>query len=201
MTVFEILFLIVAYFIGGLPLGYWFLKHIKHVDLKTIGSGNIGATNAYRAGGWSYAIPVWVLDVIKGATPTLISLAFFPQLTPYIIFFTLLGNVFSPYLGFKGGKGIGTSAGILLPVFPITIICTIIGILLLIRITKVVSISSLAGALITTSWLLYSAPDNAYRLGTLSMLLLIIFAHRSNISRIISRKEKKITRNSHSKEK
>jgi len=183
-----------SFVIGGIPNGFLISKFLNKGELTSIGSGNIGATNIYRVLGWKWAILVFVLDYLKGLLPLLFVKATLPEIGAYIMVSTLLGCIFSPFLKFKGGKGIATGAGILSAYFPVEIITSLIIALLLIRFTKIVSLSTLGVSLSVIGYIFYQHECIQTRLALIAMLLLIVFAHRSNIRRILQNKEKPIQR-------
>jgi glycerol-3-phosphate acyltransferase PlsY len=181
-----------SYLLGSIPIGYLFVRLVAGRDVREIGSGNIGATNVYRLLGLRYALVVFFLDMLKGLTP--VAMAFFlaPQYLAYGIIFAVVGNVFSVFLGFKGGKGIATSAGALLIPLHIAVLSVAALGLIIIKFTRYVSVASLiiGFSLLGLTWFYF----NEYVLTVAILLSLVVFAHRSNIVRIVRGKEKKITR-------
>ena len=108
----KIISLILAYLIGAIPWAYILVKLFKKIDIREVGSGNVGATNAFRAGGVVVGSLVAIFDILKGAIPTFVVLKLFgPNWAVFAALFTMLGHSFTPYLGFKGGKGVATSVG------------------------------------------------------------------------------------------
>lgn len=121
-----ILFL-VSFIIGSIPFGYIFGKIFKNIDIRNYGSKNIGATNVGRVMGWKFGIVVLILDIFKGILPTWLGLVFSYELNStnpiHISFFAgifaILGHVYSPWIQFKGGKGIATALGVCLTLLTI----------------------------------------------------------------------------------
>jgi glycerol-3-phosphate acyltransferase PlsY len=183
-----------SYLIGGIPMGYLVMKFVAKQDITKIGSGNIGATNVYRVLGWRWAIPVFILDFLKGLIPLLIVKQTVPDIGAYIMVTTLLGNIFSPYLKFKGGKGVATTMGILSAYFPIQILSALVVGLLTIKITKLVSLTSLSVGLITFGLLFYQHECWDTRIALICLFGLIVYAHRTNIKRLIKKEEQPIQR-------
>ena len=114
------LILTLAYVLGAIPFSV-IISRLKGVDLSTIGSWNFGATNVYRALGIGYALIVFLLDAIKGAIPVWIAMTTFasPVIHVVIGFTAIFGHSFSLFLGFKGGKGVATAAGVFSVLTPI----------------------------------------------------------------------------------
>ena len=113
--------LVLSYVLGATPSSYWISRLVRGIDLRQHGSGNLGATNVYRIVGPGWAAPVLFLDVAKGFVPV----SLFPELINEDIGWALafggvaiLGHIFSFWVGFKGGKGVATSAGVLLALAP-----------------------------------------------------------------------------------
>jgi glycerol-3-phosphate acyltransferase PlsY len=181
-----------SYLLGSIPVGYLFVRFVAGRDVREIGSGNIGATNVYRLLGLRYALAVFFLDMLKGLTPVAIVFFLAPQYLAYGIIFAVVGNVFSVFLGFKGGKGIATSAGALLIPLHIAVLSVAALGLIIIKFTRYVSVASLiiGFSLLGLTWFYF----NEYVLTVAILLSLVVFAHRSNIVRIVRGKEKKITR-------
>ncbi len=121
--------LLACYLIGSLPFGF-IIGKLKGLDIRTTGSGNIGATNVLRTFGKAYGIPCFLLDFLKGLLPVLIVKSIFPE-NEYThiaaVVGTVLGHVFTCFLGFKGGKGVSTTAGALTALAPYLVLIGAIG--------------------------------------------------------------------------
>lgn len=189
------LFLICAYFLGAVPTAY-LAGRLKGVDIRKHGSGNVGATNAFRVLGKGPGLAVFVLDFLKGAAPVWVfqstaqgSLADSTTLL-FIGLAALLGHVFTPFLGFKGGKGIATGAGVLAAGFPPLFAISLAVWGLLFVLSKTVSISSLGSVLALS----VSSVVLGYNSKTVSVFLVltafIFWTHRSNITRLMKGEEK-----------
>lgn len=178
-----------AYLVGAIPFGL-LIARSRGVDIRQHGSGNIGATNVFRVLGKPLGIATFVLDALKGFGPVVIGMQLAPEtpeaagLTAGVA--TILGHSFPVYLGFKGGKGVATSAGVLLGLAPLA---AGIGLALWAAVfaaSRYVSLASItaAAAIPAVSWALY-APDRIATPIALTLLgLLIILRHRSNIRRL-----------------
>jgi glycerol-3-phosphate acyltransferase PlsY len=193
-----------GYLLGGVPTAY-LAGRCRGIDIRTQGSGNVGGTNALRVLGWKWGLPVMAVDVGKGylATWLLPRLSFSPLPGVYLAIAAgvgaVLGHIFSPYLGFRGGKGVATGAGMLLALIPGPVgICAAIFFLVAFG-TGIVSLGSLkAGAalpLVTWLWGRWVAPvPPAVQWLTVALAGLVFWTHRSNIRRLLAGKENQFRR-------
>ncbi len=202
MTAPQIAALVASYLLGAIPTSYLAGKAFKGIDLREQGSKNLGATNVYRLMGWRYAIPVGVFDVAKGAVPVLIigpaasTLPWFPLVCGVL---AVAGHVFSVFAGFKGGKGVATSAGVVLGLAPMAVgICIVIW-ALIVWVSGYVSLGSViaTGVFPALVWLLYPARRQSIWLYLL-LAAVIIWMHQSNIRRLMAGTENRFGR--HAKE-
>ncbi|MCC6239479.1 MAG: glycerol-3-phosphate 1-O-acyltransferase PlsY [Phycisphaerales bacterium] len=200
-----ILLLIPAYLFGSIPTGF-LVARSKGIDIRKVGSGNIGATNVGRALGGRYFALVFILDVIKGALPVAVAGWLLhhqsQQWQHYLLWLligaaVLLGNMFSIYLKFKGGKGVATSVGITLGIFPyftFPMLLAVTTFLVVFKVWRYISLASLVSAalfpifyLLLAQWRGWDAFGTQLPLfifGSLAMLL-IIWRHRANMIRLI----------------
>jgi glycerol-3-phosphate acyltransferase PlsY len=188
--------LALAYVAGATPASLWLGKAVYGVDLRTKGSGNLGGTNALRVLGWKAALPVILIDIGKGWLPVW----YFPQIQQGTSLSTwalayggaaVLGHVFSFWVGFKGGKGIATSAGVLLGLAPAAVSVCIGLWLVIVWLTQIVSVASLSAALTLPVAVYFLPPREGTAMlwfaGALSFLA--IWAHRSNVGRLMRGEE------------
>ncbi|MFA7369554.1 MAG: glycerol-3-phosphate 1-O-acyltransferase PlsY [Kiritimatiellales bacterium] len=197
MTVVTVIFLAaLAYIIGSIPFGLLISK-AKGVDIRKQGSGNIGATNVLRCLGKPLGITCFVLDALKGFLPA----ALFPMIgkldpTFGILFGTaaILGHNFPVFLKFKGGKGVATSAGVLLGVAPLAVVIGLIAWVVVFYASGYVSLGSIIAALVVviTGWTAGYGPVIAIALTLLGGLT--IYRHRTNIQRLAAGTEHKFQR-------
>jgi glycerol-3-phosphate acyltransferase PlsY len=198
VTPFLLLFL--AYVIGATPTSFWVGKVFFGIDLRTKGSGNLGATNTFRTFGWKAALPVLLVDVLKGWFPVW----FFPQrdhsaLWEWTLAYAaaaILGHVFSFWVRFKGGKGIATSAGVFLALSPWGALSAFLMWLVVTFSTRMVSAGSLAAAVALPVTLLFvpHKGGNTLLAFTAALALFVFWAHRSNIRRILKGEENRFGR-------
>lgn len=183
------LWLLASYLLGAVPASYW-LGRARGIDLRQVGSGNLGATNLYRAAGWGAAIPAGLFDVAKGAVPVLV---FGPRAGGGIWIPVLLGaaavvgHVFSVFVAFKGGKGVATAAGVVLGIAPWATLVSLGVWLLVLRLSGYVSLSSIiAAALLPVGiWLLHPVLRPSI-LMFVALGGIVILTHRANIQRLLA---------------
>jgi acyl phosphate:glycerol-3-phosphate acyltransferase len=195
-----ILSIIIGYLLGSIPFGLLAGK-IKGIDIRTVGSGNIGATNIYRNLGVVPAIIVFALDLLKGTISIYIAQAILPASTPfmareyYIVFAgvaAMIGHMYSCWIGFNGGKGAATSLGILLGIAPDLFIIAIIYVILCIAITRYVSVTSMTGVVLLAILMLAFHKPMPYFVATLIVAVFMIYKHIPNIKRLLSGTEPRI---------
>ena len=192
------LFVVLAYLLGAVPASYIAGRLAKGIDLREHGSGNLGATNTFRVLGAKVAAPVMVFDILKGTFPVIAfgqwdgsddwrwALAYGAA--------AIVGHVFSIYMRFKGGKGVATSAGVFLGLAPVALGIALLVWLLVLRGTRMVSAASvLAAAAMGILLLLTPVPPEVRILG-LAVVAFVVFAHRSNIGRILNGTEARFGR-------
>lgn len=179
-----------SYILGSLPFGY-IVGRIKGYNLREEGSGNIGATNVMRVVGKKEGILVFILDLLKGFIPVIYFSLVSPVIGIVAVLGAVLGHITTPFLGFRGGKGIATGFGGVLALMPVPALCSfgIWGVLILI--TRRVSIGSLGGAL-SLPFLYFFLTDSVSIPVLILAILLpvgIFITHRSNIKRLIRGEE------------
>lgn len=181
---------LVAYVVGATPFGYLAGK-VKGIDIRQHGSGNIGATNVLRVLGKPVGITVLVLDMLKGLLPVLLSQWVTDSSAIHIAtaIAAILGHNYTFWLGFKGGKGIATTAGAILPILPWALLAAVVGWIIVLFTTRYVSVASIAAALLipielaVETWLTGKWNAAVFGFG-LFVCLLAIWKHRSNIARL-----------------
>jgi len=184
---------ILSFLLGSLPFGY-LIGRLKGVDVRKYGSGNIGATNVSRVLGKKYGLLVLFLDALKGAAAVLIARAAGLP-TEYQVLAgisAIAGHCFSPWLGFKGGKGVATALGAFLVISPKTTLVAFLIFLAVLLTTRYVSLSSITAAL--SYPLLYKVFEkpSPFSFIVVSLgALLIVAKHHSNIKRLLKGEEKK----------
>lgn len=181
---------VLAYLIGATPTSYIAARLGRGIDLREHGSQNLGATNVYRVLGWAYAIPVALVDMAKGAVPVAIlgpwsnGPAWF---TVALGLAAVLGHMFSPYVRFKGGKGVATAAGMFLALAPAAVAISLPLWAATLWLTGYVSVASITVALLFPLWvwLTAPAPGQPYTFwAAVALGVLIVYSHRHNIQRL-----------------
>jgi glycerol-3-phosphate acyltransferase PlsY len=191
--------LALSYLIGSTPTSYWVGKAVHGLDLREHGSGNLGATNALRVLGWKSALPVVLVDTAKGFVPA----GLFGSLAgvgfPWTFAFGLaaiLGHMFSLWVGFKGGKGMATSAGVFLALAPWAVLGGFVLWLALTFGTGYVSLASIAAAAALPALIALSPHQGGTTLVWLSSALavFVVWKHRGNVGRLLRGEENRFGR-------
>jgi glycerol-3-phosphate acyltransferase PlsY len=180
----ALLAIAVGYLLGSLPFGYW-AGRLRGVDLRTVGSGNTGGTNAVRMLGPKVGIPVIALDIVKGAAAALIGDAIGgPEVAVLASLAAVLGHAFPFWLGFRGGKAVATGAGTMLALVP-WIGATVFMIWVLVGLaTRYVSVASLVAAFSYSILCILSGQPWAITVYTFVAALFVLWRHRENIARL-----------------
>ena len=181
---------IVSYLMGSIPFGLILTKIFLKKDIREIGSGNIGATNALRKGNKFVGYSTLILDIVKAVIPVLYVKVNFPDLIYVSALCAFLGHIFPVWLKFKGGKGVATYVGILCSINILFGIVFGICWLVTFFISKFSSLASLIGSFSVPIYLLlFDAAGNKIFFGI--MFILIFYTHRENIKRLINKEENK----------
>ena len=191
------LLLLAAYLLGAFPTSL-LVARLRGIDLRKHGSGNLGATNAFRVLGWKAALPVFIVDIAKGWFPTF----FFPRwdgvdsiaLALAYGAAAIVGHVFSVYVRFKGGKGVATSTGVLLALAPVAVG---VGLLIwagLVYLTGYVSLASIVSAIVVPIVIAAVQGSGPILWLGIGLALFVIFAHRANIRRLLRGEEHRFRR-------
>jgi glycerol-3-phosphate acyltransferase PlsY len=184
---------LVSYLIGSTPFGLVLTRLSGAGDLRSIGSGNIGATNVLRTGRKSLALATLVLDALKGAVPVWLAWRYFgPDMAVVVGLGAVLGHCFPLWLKFKGGKGVATAAGVVLTLTPLVGLVILVLFILIVAATRYVSLGSVAAAI--------AASPTAYAFGQVQPAelyimigLIIVIKHHANIRRLIAGNEAKVS--------
>jgi acyl phosphate:glycerol-3-phosphate acyltransferase len=189
-----IIVIVLAYLCGSVPTGVILTKRLG-LDIRQMGSGNVGATNVARSAGKKVGLFTLLGDIVKGLIPVLVVRFFDLGETALACaaVAALLGHVFSPFLGFSGGKGVATGLGVLLGVAPLVILLVLFFFIATFAVSRIVSLASLVAAAATPLllwWFVYP-PARIYA-GTL-IALLIIIRHHENIVRLLKGQEQKFS--------
>lgn len=195
----TILEMFCAYLIGSVPSGYWIGRWVAEVDVRTLGSQNIGATNIARNLGMKWGLLVLMMDMAKGALPVAVALYIWPtEAKGHFITIALValaaffGHLSSLFLRFRGGKGVATTFGISLILLPRAALVALVVFLLVTWLWRYVSLGSITAVLTLPIWALVSAYPPVYVGLTCVVAICVVFRHRSNIQALMQGKERKI---------
>jgi glycerol-3-phosphate acyltransferase PlsY len=201
-----ILGIIIAYLLGSIPFGFILTKLFKSVDLQQYGSKNIGATNVFRVAGPGLAIGVFICDFFKGffavqigrwlVQTQLLQTTELQVALSLVGIAAILGHMFPIFLRFSGGKGVATGAGVLLNILPIPLMFAFLGFLIVLLLSRIVSLGSLTSVIVLfITELIRNIPkfdEIPYLILTAIIMILVIFAHKTNIKRLKAGEEKKL---------
>ena len=212
----AVIAVVITYLLGAVPFGLIVARLYGVGDIRTLGSGNIGATNVWRVAGARVAIWVYLGDIAKGIAAVMVGRYFVQHfqfdLLPIDTFLVLcalaavLGHVFPVYLGFKGGKGVNTALGTMLVLLPVATIISIALFFIVLVLARYVSLGSILAAVcsfvvvVTQKYMLEVAMADIYVYLTGALMLLIVFTHRKNISRLLAGTENRFSFSSKSKQ-
>ncbi len=200
-----------AYLVGSIPFGYLAGKLFHRKDIRAGGSGNIGATNALRQYGAKTGVAVLILDLLKGLAVALLLTKVAPSLAlkytqgaPQERFFfqlpalmVILGHMYPVFLGFKGGKGVATAAGVFIILAPVPLIVAMLIFLAVTALSRYVSLGSIiAAAMLFVSelvWNVFILREPEFPWLTLIVVLLVILKHDQNILRLLERRENRLS--------
>ncbi|MBM7560732.1 glycerol-3-phosphate 1-O-acyltransferase PlsY [Fusibacter tunisiensis] len=188
-----ILIMTLGYLIGSVPFSYLIPKILGRIDIRQHGSGNTGTTNVVRTLGLKVGVLAFAGDFLKGLIPALIGNQLYGVTGGLIAGgFAVLGHCYSVWLGFNGGKGIATSAGVIAIVFPLIFPIILVFQFLVILTTRYMSLASIGSAIILPILTFFMYPAYVQIVFSFLLAIFVIYRHRSNLSRLISGTETKI---------
>lgn len=198
----ELALVILAYFIGSIPTAVWVSKSVFNIDIRDYGSGNAGATNTFRVLGSRWGTLVMVVDMLKGLLAVKLAL-----LLPYYVvndfarmnfqiglgLAAVLGHIFPLWAEFRGGKGVATLFGLVLGISPITALGCVGVFMMVLYLTRFVSLSSILASLAFPIFILviFNVDNETYRIFAIAVALLVILTHQKNITRLLRGSESK----------
>lgn len=202
----EFLLIVLAYLIGSVPTSIWVSKRFFNIDIRDYGSGNAGATNTFRILGPKWGTFVMIIDILKGVIATSLYYFFLPFYlgrdnelirTNFMIGLGLaavLGHIFPIWANFKGGKGVATLFGMALAIQPLVAICCIAVFLLVLYLTRFVSLSSILAGIAFMVFILFifNEKEFLYRSFAVIVALMVVLTHQKNIGRILKGTESKV---------
>lgn len=189
--------IVLAYLVGSLSPSVFLGRWLKGIDVRKVGSGNAGTTNAFRALGTKLGIAVLILDLLKGAVPVLIARLVLHDEQPILIvlvaFVTILGHNYSVFLRGKGGKGVATGAGAALALMPVPM-AIVVGIFVVLTFgVRMVSVASIVATIMYPVMSVVWHQPLPYIIGACVMAAVVLFAHRANMKRLWRREEHRFT--------
>lgn len=201
----ELLLILIAYLIGSIPTAVWVSKGFFGIDIRDYGSGNAGATNTFRTLGSRWGSFVMACDVLKGVIATSLYI-FLPQYLGHEATFertnlmvglglaAVAGHIFPIWASFRGGKGVATLFGMVLAIQPVVALCCVGVFLLVLYLTRFVSLSSILASVAFAVFILFifNEEEPLYRAFAISVALLVILTHQKNIGRILKGNESKV---------
>lgn len=196
----TVAFILVAYLLGSIPFGLLISQRLKGVDIRTLGSGNIGATNVFRTVGKKWGIVVFLLDTLKGYLAVVLPRSF-PLILPIPVQLCLgiaaiVGHSFPVWLRFHGGKGVATSLGVFLAIAPLPTSLAFLCWTVVFIFNRIISLASLSAALAFPCLVYVTERHRDGFLGlfgvSLGLCLFIFFTHRENLRRLFKGEEKRI---------
>ena len=195
-----------AYLLGSVPSGWLVMKVYRNQDVRKLGSGNIGAANVFRAGGPGAFAATLVADGLKGFIPVMLGIVLGlgdQEIALALIgLAAVMGHTWSLYLGFRGGKGVATSGGVLLALAPVALVLALVSWFLVVRLTRLASLSSLIAvavgfvsliALHLIGWQAWRPVGWPVIVLGVALVGLVLYRHRGNVGRLATGRELKIT--------
>jgi acyl phosphate:glycerol-3-phosphate acyltransferase len=193
-----ILSTVLAYLLGGLPFGYWFVRLTAGRDIRTMGSGNIGATNVHRSMGTKAGLIVLFLDILKGFIAVwLAAILTYGHTTALAlaVVAVMLGHCYPIFLRFRGGKAVACFVGAFLYLAPLALLATAVVFVAVVALSKYVSLGSILGALVFPFALWFvNRPPASILYASIFAAALVIYRHKGNIARLRAGKESRFGR-------
>jgi glycerol-3-phosphate acyltransferase PlsY len=184
---------VLAYLCGSIPFGLMVGKLFYGVDVREYGSGNVGTTNVFRVLGKRAGVVVMFLDIFKGWLPAFIAaMLFSPWAAIFIAAAPVVGHMHSIFLKGKGGKGIATGAGVVLALVPLAFVIIFTTWLLLILVTRYVSVASLVSAALVPVLTIAFGEPLPYKIAGVLVAILVWYAHRGNLQRLLAGEENRV---------
>lgn len=183
---------VLAYLLGSIPFSFLIVKLVARKDVRRVGSGNVGATNAMRAAGKAAGIAALLLDIAKGVAAVLLArrLGATPAVVGAAAVAVVLGHCYPVWLGFRGGKGVATSAGAMGALAPPAMCLTLVAFLVVVSWKRYVSLGSIVAAILfplfihASQRLGWEQPEPRLLLAGMLIALIVVVKHRSNLERL-----------------
>ncbi len=184
-----------SYLVGSIPFSYLIPKWIGKIDIRLHGSGNTGTTNVVRTLGMKVGVLAFIGDFFKGVLPTLLGLLWLGELGGVVGgAMSVIGHCHPVWLKFKGGKGVATSAGVLVVLFPVLFLTLLIFQFIIIGVTKYMSLASILSAMMLPILALLTSKSQTMVIFSFGLAIFVIFRHRANLVRLLNGTESKLSR-------
>jgi glycerol-3-phosphate acyltransferase PlsY len=180
--------ILLGYAVGSLPIGYLVAQGAGGIDLRRVGSGNVGATNVYRSTNLTTALAVMIADVGKGAAAVLLAGGGVSAVAAGVA--AVVGHIYPVWLRFRGGKGVATASGVFGVLSPLPTVVAAAAFLIVVTRTRFVSLGSVVATVLLPVVEWFTPGLRAIDIGATLVAALILFRHRGNISRLWSRTER-----------
>ncbi|HPF20243.1 MAG TPA: glycerol-3-phosphate 1-O-acyltransferase PlsY [Syntrophomonas sp.] len=189
----KIIVVIISYLLGSVPFAYIMIRLFKGIDIRKVGSGNVGSTNALRTAGKRVALAALLGDLLKGLAAAWIGLQTGGEgLAAVCVLAAVIGHCWPVFIGFKGGKGMATTAGAILLLMPKVFLFLAIIFVLIVFFSRYVSLASVSVAVLLPLTALFFSQPGSYLLVSVILTVLVIYRHRENIERLRNGNERKI---------
>jgi glycerol-3-phosphate acyltransferase PlsY len=190
----RIVFAVLSYLIGSIPTGYLLVRLAGKKDVRRFGSGSTGATNVLRVGGWKTALPVAVVDILKGALPVVLAGRWFddPVFAAFCGLLAVVGHCFPFAIGFRGGKGVATSLGAYAAISWPPVLGGLGIFLIIVGLTRFVSLGSILASLAIPVIFYLAGGPRAVAGIALAVAVLVVVRHGGNIRRLVRGTERRL---------
>lgn len=199
----ELLVIVLAYMIGSIPTSVWVSKYFFNIDIREYGSGNAGATNTFRVLGPKWGTFVMIMDMLKGIAAVKLVFLLPNYIDNELLLVNLqiglglaavVGHIFPLWADFRGGKGVATLFGMVLGIQPNVALCCVAVFLLVLFLTRYVSLSSILASVAFPVFILviFNEPEHLYRIFAIAVALMVLLTHQKNIGRIFKGSENKV---------
>jgi glycerol-3-phosphate acyltransferase PlsY len=189
----DLLAVVAAYLVGSIPFAQLLSKR-RGIDLRRVGSGNVGATNVLRTLGVRPAVVAMMLDAVKGTVAVLVAQRLTNGVAAPVMagLASMIGHVYPVWLRFRGGKGVATAAGAFAVLTPVAVAAAMGVFLLTVAVTRFISVGSMAAALTLAGWAIASDVPTVVAIGAAIGAALVIIGHRANVLRLVAGTERRV---------
>lgn len=189
----DLIAVVAAYLVGSIPFAQ-LLSRRRGVDLRRVGSGNVGASNVLRTLGVRPAVVAMMLDAVKGTVAVLVAQRLTNGVAAPVMagLASMIGHVYPVWLRFRGGKGVATAAGAFAVLTPVAVAAAMGVFLLTVALTRFISVGSMAAALTLAGWVIASDAPAVVGIGAAIGAVLVLVGHRANVVRLVAGTERRV---------